>query len=428
MKNQLYKQIKQKAEYCLNCKNPSCQKACPLGNDIPKFINKIKEEKYKEAYAVLAETTIMQPICGLICPHEKQCQGSCVRGIKGEPVQIGELEAFIGNLAIENNWYKHVGAETVSAHNKNDAKKNQKIAIIGGGPAGLTCGAYLAKKGYDVTIYEKHNKLGGLLIYGIPEFRLNRELVGNWINEILNLGIKVEYNKELGENLDINKLKKEYDAIFISIGANKSIELGIEGESLDGVYGANEVLEESKHPNYSEKVVAIIGGGNVAIDTARTIKRLGAKKVYIIYRRAEEQMPAEKKEIEEAKKEKIEFLFQNNIVKIIGDNKVKEIELIKTELVKNDKEKRRVPINIEGSNYKLKVDYVLKAIGAKSIRNDIYGDVKLDDRDYIEINKKYKTSNKMIFAGGDIVGNRSTVAYASKAGKEAAEAIHEFLK
>jgi len=424
MKKEMYDEIKQKAEYCLNCKNPLCKKACPLGNNIPEFINKIKEEKYKEAYEVLSETTIMEPICGLICPHEKQCQGSCIRGIKGKSVEIGELEAFIGKLAIENNWYKCVGVDVPG-----DPKKiNKKVAVIGGGPAGLTCSAYLAKNGYDVTIYEKYDKLGGLLVHGIPEFRLNRELVRNWINQILSLGINVQYNKELGKNLEIKKLKKEYDAIFISIGANKSLKLGIDGESLDGVYGANELLEKNNHPNYSGKVVAIIGGGNVALDSARTVKRLGAKDVYIIYRRAEEQMPAERNEIEEAKKEGIKFLFQNNIVKVIGEKKVEEVELIKTELVQKQGETRKVPINIENSNYKLKVDYILRAIGASPEKDNILGDVQLDDKNYIKVDEKYNTSNKMIFAGGDIVGTKSTVAYAAKSGREAAKRICEFLK
>lgn len=393
MKKALYNQMKQKAEYCLNCKNPLCKKGCPLGNNIPEFIAKIKEEKYKEAYDILSETTIMQPICGLICPHEKQCQGSCIRGIKGEAVHIGELEAFIGKLAINNNWYKEY-------INK---KLNKKVAIIGGGPAGLMCSYYLAKYGYDVTIYEKHDKLGGLLVYGIPDFRLNRKLVQDWINPILSLGIKVEYSKELGKNLNIEDLKKEFDAIFISIGANKSINLNIEGEDLKGVYGGNELLETNNHPNYYNKSVGIIGGGNVAIDAARTVKKLGAKKVYVIYRRAEKQMPAEKKEIEEAKKEGIEFLFQNNIVRIIGDKNIQAIELIKTELVKKEGEIREVPVDIENSNYELKLDFLIKAIGSIPEKNNIYGDIDLNNKNYIIVGKKYNTSDEKIFAGGDII-------------------------
>lgn len=419
MKKEIYEQIKQKANYCLTCKNPLCKKGCPLENDIPGFIKAIKEEKYKKAYEILSETTIMQPICGLICPHEKQCQGSCIRGIKGEPVQIGELEAFIGTIALENGWYTK---DTVK-------KTNRKVAVIGGGPAGITCSAFLAKNGYNVTIYEKHDKLGGLLVHGIPEFRLKKELVEKWINETLKLGINAEIGRELGKNLNIEELKNDYDAIFISIGANKSVNLEVEGEKLEGVYGANELLEENNHPDYLEKSVAVIGGGNVALDTARTVNKLGAKKVYIIYRRAEKQMPAERKEIEDAKKEGIEFLFQNNIVKILGDNKVKGVELIKTELVKKEGEERKVPIDIENSNYKLDIDCVIKAIGSKPQKNNIYGkDIVLNENNYIVVNEEYNTTNRKVFAGGDIAGNKANVAYAAKTGREAAKKIDEFLK
>jgi len=420
---EIYEQIKQKAEYCLNCKNPLCKKGCPLGNSIPEFISKIREEKYKEAFEVLSETTVMQPICGIICPQEKQCQGSCIRGIKGEPVQIGELEAFIGNLALENNWYKCVGTGVLSR----PEKVNKKVAIIGGGPAGIVCSAYLAKKGYDVTIYEKYNKLGGLLVYGIPEFRLNKELVERWINQVLELGIKVEYEKELGNNLSLDELKKDYDAIFISIGANKSVKLDVEGENLRGVYGANELLETNNHPNYKGKIVAVIGGGNVAIDSSRIIKKLGAEKVYIIYRRAEQQMPAERKEIEDAKKEGVEFLFQNNIVKVIGKENVQKVELIKTKLIQKEGEKRKVPVDIENSNFEIKVDYIIRAIGSKPEKNNIFGDIKLDGKGYIEIDENYNTSNKKIFAGGDIAGTKATVAFAAKTGREAAHQIDKFL-
>ena len=417
MKKEIYEQIKQKANYCLNCKNPLCIKGCPLENNIPSFIKAIKEKNFKEAYEILSETTILQPICGIICPHEKQCQGSCIRGIKENPVQIGDLEAFVGEMALKNGWYKK---EIVK-------KSDKKIAIIGAGPAGITCGAFLAKKGYDITIYEKHDKLGGLLVHGIPNFRLKREIVEQWVNQILSFGIKVEYNKILGENLHIEYLKQKYDSIFISIGANKSVNLDIEGENIQGVYGANELLEVNNHPDYSGKIVAVIGGGNVALDTARTINKLDAKKVYIIYRRAEKQMPAETKEIQEAKKEGIEFLFQNNIVKIIGDDKVKAIELIKTKLLKKEGEDREVPIDIENSNYELEVDYVIKAIGSEPERDDIYGDIVLNKSNYIEINENYRTSNQKIFAGGDIVGSKATVAYSARAGREAAKRIDEFL-
>jgi len=301
--------IQNKAEYCLTCIKKPCSDSCHLNNDIPSFIKLIKQEEYKKAFELLCDTTVLQPICGLICPHEKQCQKNCVRGIKGEAVSIGELEAFIGRQAIENHWEIP----------KKNLKLNKKIAVIGGGPSGLTCAAFLAKEGYQVTIFEKHSMLGGILSHGIPEFRLDKEIIVETINKILELGIEVKTNIELNKDITLEQLEKEYDAIFLGFGANISAKMQIPGENLEGVFGGNELLETNKHPNYLEKNVAVIGGGNVAIDTARTIKRLGAKTVKVIYRRAEEQMPAEKKEIEFAKSEGIEFLFQTNILKILGD-------------------------------------------------------------------------------------------------------------
>ncbi len=349
-------EIKKKADYCLGCKVKMCQKGCPLENDITGFIKCVKEEKYKEAYEVLCNTTVLQPICGRICPHKSQCEGSCVRGIKAESVSIGDLESYVGDLAIKNNY------EIPKFTNE---KRNKKIAVIGGGPAGLSNAAYLARNGYMVTIFEKYDKLGGILAHGIPDFRLDKEVLNKQINKILDLGIETKYNSILGKDYNIEELEKEYDAIFLAFGANISSKMGIQGEELEGVYGGNELLEYGNHPNYKNKKVCVIGGGNVAMDTARTIKRLGAKSIKVIYRRAEKQMPAEKKEIADAKKEGIEFLFQNNIVKILGDKKVKKIECIKTELVKKEGETREVPIDIEGSNYIMDMDYVIMAVGSK---------------------------------------------------------------
>lgn len=409
-------EIKEKAEYCLNCKvKPCSQKGCPLGNNIPEFIKLVKEEKYQEAYNVLSETTVLQAICGRICPHKKQCQGSCVRGIKSEPVNIGDIEAYVGDKAIESNYqlFSEGKAE----------KSNKKVAIIGGGPSGLTCAAFLAKQGAQVTIYERYSYLGGLLVYGIPEFRLPKDIVKNTVQKILDLGVQVEYNKELGKNLSLEELEKEYDAIFLSFGANKSVKMGVEGEELSGVYGGNELLEYNQHPNYTGKTVAVIGGGNVAMDCARTIKRLGAKDVKVIYRRAEEQMPAEEKEVKEAKEEGIEFLFQNNIVKIIGEDKVEKVELIKTELVQKEGETRLSPVNVEGSNYIIDIDYIVMALGSRPAEFVQNLGLELNKWGNIAVDENGQTSNPKIFAGGDIAGMKGTVAWAAKSGRDAAYEI-----
>lgn len=412
-------EIKEKANYCLNCPvKPCSNKGCPLNNNIPEFIKAVKEEDIKKAYEILSETTVLESVCGRICPHMKQCEGSCVRGIKGKPVSIGDLEAYVGDDAIKNNY-------KISEINKEN--KDKKIAIVGGGPAGITASAFLLKKGFSVTLFEKYNYLGGLLVHGIPEFRLPKNIVKNTIQKVIDLGLEVKYNYELGKNLILNELEKDYDAIFLAYGANITTKMGVEGEELDGVYGGNQLLEYKNHPDYKGKSVAVIGGGNVAMDCARTIKRLGAENVKIIYRRAEEQMPAETKEIQEAKEEGIEFLFQNNIVKIIGKNKVEKLELIKTELVQKEGETRKVPINIKNSNYVIDIDYVVMALGSmpESFTMDL--GVTLNKYGYIYIDENYQTSNKKIFAGGDIAGCKSTVAWAARSGREAANKITQFL-
>ncbi len=266
--------MKEKVNYCLNCKMKPCsQKGCPLNNNIPEFIKAVKEEKYKEAYTILSETTVLPGVCGKICPHTKQCQGSCVRGIKGEAVSIGDIENYVFQKAIEEGY----SLKDVVKRDENSELKNKKVAIVGGGPAGLTCAAFLAKDGVQVTIYEKYSYLGGLLVHGIPEFRLPKEIIKETIARILDLGISVEYNKALGQNLELEELEKNYDAIFLSIGANKSAKMGVTGEDLKGVYGGNELLEYKHHPNYEGKIVSVIGGGNVAMDCSRTIKRLRSK-------------------------------------------------------------------------------------------------------------------------------------------------------
>ena len=432
--------IKEKADYCLNCKIKPCSiNGCPLNNDIPSFINAIKKEQYEKAYETLTKTTILPSICGRICPHYKQCMGSCVRGIKGEPVQIGELEAFVGDMAIKNNYeiknlsqekdlkYEITRDEEKIIKNSNSIEsedKIKKIAIIGGGPAGLTAAAFLARAGNKVTIYEKYDYLGGLLVHGIPEFRLPREIIKKSIDKILELGIDVKYNQELGKNLDLKELEKNYDNIILAFGANVSSKINIEGENLKGVYGANELLEYNNHPNYEGKTIVVNGGGNVAMDAARSIKRLGAKKVIVVYRRAREQMPAEQKEIEAAINEGVEFLFQHNIKKIVGEKHVQTIEVIKTELIEKQGETRLVPIEIENSNYFMNVDYVVMAIGSRPADFIKNIGLELNERGYIKVDENGLTSKPKIYAIGDLAGNMSTVAWAARSGRNVANQIN----
>lgn len=410
--------MKEKLEYCLNCKNRPCTNGCPLSNSIPDVIKLAKDGNMEEAYMKLTNTTILGSICGRICPHYKQCMGSCIRGIKGESVSIGNIEAFVSDYGIENKLYKNVQIT--------NELKGKKVAVVGGGPAGITCSYFLKRAGADVTIYEKHKELGGILSHGIPEFRLERDVLNNTIKAIIDLGINVKYNKELGKDFDINGLANTYDAIFVSIGANISTKMNIPGEELDGVYGGNELLEKGNHPNYTGKRVAVIGGGNVAMDSARTINKMGAKDVYVIYRRAEEQMPAERKEIEDAKIDGVKFLFQNNITKIIGEDKVEKIECIKTELVQKEGETRLSPVNIEGSNYIMDMDFVVMAVGAKP-EEKLIGDFEKNKWGYINVNENMETSIPKVYAGGDIAGEKATVAWAARSGRNAARKIVEKL-
>ena len=411
-------EIKDKVNYCLSCKNKNCVKGCPLSNDITDAIKYLKSDDIKSAYYKFFDTTVLSSICGRICPHTKQCQGSCIRGIKSESVSIGEIEVFVGDYALEN------GLEIKLYNNYN--KLNKKVAVIGSGPCGITCAATLKRLGIEnVDLYEKKSYLGGLLVHGIPDFRLPKDIVKKTYEKILDLGINVKYNMELGRNLLLDDLRKSYDAVFIAIGANVSSKMGIEGENLNGVYGGNELLEYKKYPDFKEKRVAVIGGGNVAMDTSRTIKRLGAKHVYVIYRRAEEQMQEEKKEIKEAKEEGIEFMFLNNIVKVLGKEKVEKIECIKTELV-YEEGKRPYPVNIENSNYTLDMDYVVMAIGSK-LEKDSVEQIEKNDWDKLKVDDNYRTSLKGVYAGGDVAGVKSTVAWASFSGREAAKKIYEDL-
>ena len=375
-------------------------------------------EEYKKAYESLLDTTIWQPVCGRICPHGKQCQGSCIRGIKEKPVNIGDLEAFIGDMAIENDWKIEVL----------EAKKNKKVAVIGGGPSGITAAAYLARRGFDVSIYEKHKELGGLLAHGIPDFRLPRDVLNKTIQKVLDLGVKVYLEKELGKNLSLAELTREYDAVLLSFGANISSKMNIEGEDLKGVYGGNELLENENYPVFKGKKVCVIGGGNTAMDAARIINRKGAAKVTVIYRRGRAQMPAEAGEVEAAENEGVEFLFQNNIVKVLGSDKVEKIECIKTELVKVEGDREK-PVNIEESNYQLDMDYVIMALGSKP-QNEILEKEKLEKSEwgYIKVDENNMTSREKVFASGDIAGEKSTVAWAARSGRDTAEKIIKYLK
>ena len=258
------------ANRCLSCKVRPCSKACPLGNDIPSFIKQVKENNLEEAFKILTQTTVLGAICGRVCPHFKQCMGSCVRGIKSEPINIGNLETYIFDNALQKNY-------KIETTNKIEGKK---VAVIGGGPSGLTCAAFLSMNGAKVTIYEKQPKLGGITRYGIPDFRLPREVIDKTVEKILSLGIEAKCNQTLGKDYELVDIEKQYDAVYLSVGANVSSKMNIPGEDLDGVYGGNELLETGIHPDYTGKSVAVSGGGNVAMDAARTIKRLGAKNVY----------------------------------------------------------------------------------------------------------------------------------------------------
>ena len=407
----------EKTKNCESCVTKPCQIGCPLNNDITGFIKCLKDDRYHDAYDILTKTTVFPSLCGRICPHMSQCQGSCVKGVSYEPVEIGKLESFIGDIAIDNNWKIDVSPLS-----------GKKVAVIGGGPAGLTCAAFLRRNGVAVTIYEKYNYLGGILIHGIPEFRLPKRIVKKVTDNIINLGIDVEYNTELGKDFKLEDIEKEYDAIFVGIGANISSKMNIPGEDLNGVYGGNELLEHNVELDYTDKTVIVSGGGNVAMDVCRTAKQKGAKNVIVVYRRSEKEMPAEKKEVEEAKEEGIEFIFQNNILQILGEDKVTGIELIKTELVQKEGESRPSPVNIEGSNYTIDCDYVMMAVGShpeEKIVNNL--NLELDKRGKIVIDETGQTSNEKIFSGGDVAGSRGTVAGASRAGRDAAYKILEYL-
>lgn len=405
-------EVKIAASKCETCVTKPCQIGCPLNIDIPEFIENVNNNNYEEAFKVLCKSTVLPSVCGKICPVDKQCQGSCAKKVSYDPVEIGKIESYVGDLAVENGWKL-----------PRKGKKNVKVAVIGSGPSGLTCAGFLAENGYQVTIYEKHEYLGGLLYHGIPKFRLDKELVSKVIKQILDLGIEVKTNVSLGKDISLKELEKEYDAVFLGLGANVSKMMGLSGEELNGVYGANELLENLVQVDYTSKRVVVIGGGGVSIDMARTAIKEGASEVGIIYRRSRSEMSAEMNDIRAAKKEGIKFLFQTNVIKVIGKDKVTGIECVKTTL---DKEKKA--INVEGSNFVIDTDVVIMAVGSRA-DSELLESLKLDVKEngYLMVNSNNQTSNPKIFAAGDLTGAKSTVAWACRNGRDTAYSIMKFL-
>ncbi len=424
----------EEAQRCLNCKHKPCVNGCPVNVQIPEFITLITEGKFKEAYDKILETNSLPAVCGRVCPQETQCEEKCVRAIKGESVAIGRLERFAADWAIKNAQKTY---EKVPSNGK-------KVAIVGSGPAGLACAGDLVKQGYEITIFEAFHLSGGVLVYGIPEFRLPKSLVQKEIDGLLKQGVKIRTNMVIGKVLTIDELFEEgYDAVFIGSGAGLPAFMNIPGENLNGVYSANEFLtrinlmkaykEDAETPIMRGNAVAVVGGGNVAMDAARCAKRLGAENVYIIYRRSEAEMPARLEEVHHAKEEGIIFKVLTNPTQILGDDKgwVKGIECVEMELGEPDASGRRRPIAKEGSEHVVDVDTVIMSIGTSPnplIRNTTpdlptnkWGCIVADE-------KTGQTSKEGVFAGGDAVTGAATVILAMGAGKKAAKAIDEYIK
>ncbi|HHV60596.1 MAG TPA: NADPH-dependent glutamate synthase [Clostridiaceae bacterium] len=425
----------EEAQRCLNCKHRPCVNGCPVNVQIPEFIGLIKEGKFDEAYEKILETNNLPAICGRVCPQETQCEALCVRGIKGEPVGIGRLERFAADWAMANG----------KASSEKTERLNKKVAVIGSGPAGLTCAADLAKMGYDVTIFEAFHQAGGVLMYGIPEFRLPKELVQKEIDNVRRLGVDIETNMVIGKVLSIDEIMESgYDAVFIGTGAGLPRFMGIPGENLNGVYSANEFLtrinlmKAYRFPEYDTPVkvgrcVAVVGGGNVAMDAARSAKRLGAEEVYIVYRRSEKEMPARIEEVHHAKEEGIIFKLLTNPVEIIGtdDGWVKGMKCVEMELGEPDSSGRRRPVVKEGSEHVIDVETVVIAIGQSPnpLISSTTPDLQVQKWGGIIVDEETgATSKPGVYAGGDIVTGAATVILAMGAGKKAAKAIDEYLK
>lgn len=412
------------ASRCLNCKNPRCVEGCPINIKIPEFISAIKDQDIEKAYKIISESSSLSAICGRVCPQEKQCEGKCIRGIKGDSIAIGALERYVSDKALLDNMQSKFIKE----------KNNKKVAIIGSGPAGLACASELIKHGFSVVIYESLHKAGGVLTYGIPEFRLPKEIVNKQIDNLKKLGVKIKLNIPVGNAITINELKEEYDAIFIGTGAGIPKFMGIDGEDANEVFSANEILtrinlmksykNNSKTPIKKSGIAYVIGGGNVAMDAARSLKRLGIE-THLMYRRSDEELPARKTEVHHAKEEGIIFDILKNPKKIIKDenNTVKGIEYVDMELGEPGEDGRRKVKEIEGSNKKVKCDMVIMALGTLQNHESLKeSNIKLNDKGLIIVNN-YETTENNIYAGGDAVTGAATVILAMEAGKKAAENI-----
>ena len=424
----------EEAARCINCKNAQCIKGCPVAIDIPGFIEKVKNGDVEAAYQVISEASSLPAVCGRVCPQESQCEGKCIRGIKGEPVSIGKLERFVADWASENR-IKPRGAEQ---------KNGKKVAVIGSGPAGLTCAGDLAKLGYEVTIFEALHEPGGVLVYGIPEFRLPKErVVAREIENVKNLGVKIETNVVIGKSVTIDELLAEegFDAVFVGSGAGLPKFMGIPGEQANGVFSANEYLtrsnlmkafdEESNTPLMRGEKVAVVGGGNVAMDAARTALRLGAE-VHIVYRRSEEELPARVEEVHHAKEEGIIFDLLTNPVEILEDEKgwVKGMRCIRMELGAPDDSGRRRPVEVPGSEFIIDVDTVIMSLGTSPnplISSTTEG-LEVNKWKCIVADEEFgKTTKEGVYAGGDAVTGAATVILAMGAGRAGAKGIDQYL-
>lgn len=419
---------------CIQCKNPRCVDGCPVSIDIPGFIKEIENNDIEKAYQIISKYSALPAVCGRVCPQETQCEEVCIRAIKGESVAIGKLERFVADWARDNDIVPEASA----------VKKNKKVAVIGSGPAGITCAGELAKVGYDVTIFEALHEAGGVLVYGIPEFRLPTEaVVKKEIDNVRAIGVKIETNVVVGQSVTIDELMDEegYEAVFIGSGAGLPSFMGIPGENANGVFSANEYLTRSNlmqafdesydTPLYTGKKVAVVGGGNVAMDAARTALRLGAQ-VYIVYRRSEEELPARVEEVHHAKEEGIDFQLLTNPKEILVDDEgwVSGMKCIRMELGEPDDSGRRRPVEIEGSEFVLDVDSVIMALGTSpnpliasttdGLETDKWGCIVVDEETSM-------TTREGVFAGGDIVTGAATVILAMGAGKDAAKSIDKYL-